>query len=156
MRARGLVADSHIKVAHLIEAPRARSILDVIQRSVLPNPRVGRAPNEVINRVRSHDRQFPVRSLDKRSTFRHRKLLPIRRDPTTHSRSFFSALSSVEVVPGVVGDVEGAAGGIDGQQVNSATGRGFGYLDADTVTAGFERPIGDAVCVDKAAEDADG
>lgn len=60
----------------------------------------------------------------------------------------------VEVVPGIVADVVGALGLVDAEEVQGAALVGEG--DADVGAGDGGGPVGDAVGVDFAAEDADG
>src|SRR5262249_48011917 len=62
-------------------------------------------------------------------------------------------LARLQVVPGVVADVVGALGLVDAQQADGAAA--VAQLDADVVAVDGAGPVGDAVGVDLAAEDAD-
>lgn len=61
--------------------------------------------------------------------------------------------AGLEVDPGVVADVVGAAGLVDAQEVDGAAL--VAELDADVVAVNGSGPVGDAVGVDLAAENTD-
>lgn len=110
MRARGLIANTQIQFAHLIEAQRTRRVRNIVQRGVLPDPRVGAAARVETHRVGCHQRQLAIGGLDDVLTVGHVDLLILGGDAAAHGGVVAGGIAGGQVVPGIVGDVVGAAG----------------------------------------------
>ena len=148
----GLVADRHVELARLVLADGARRVGNVVQLVVLARPAGIEARRDVVHRVGRGERQLAV--VEEVLALLCGDVLVVHGDAAALVRGVLGRLPEGEVVPGVVGDVVGAGGRVDAQQVHGAAG--VRDLDADVVAVDGAGPVGDAVRVDLAAEDADG
>lgn len=150
-----LVLCRPIQRARLVVAQRANRIEDIVQDIVVCNPAVllRKAIREVIHAIRCAEGHFAARCIDQAAALARVGGLELHGNRAASDRLVGRRVAGVEVVPGVVADVVGAAGLVDAQQVDLAPAVGEG--DADVVAGDALGPVGDAVGVDFAAEHAD-
>lgn len=132
----------------------AHGVLEVDELVVLGNPRVGlvKAAGDIVDAVGSRQGQLSV--VKEVLALAVVDVLPL--DIGTTALVGFSSgrLVEEELVPGIVGDVEGSAGLVDLEDVEAAAL--ISELDADVVAVDGAGPVGNTVGVDVAADDADG
>ena len=114
-----------------------------------PAPRLRKTTSNIIHRIRRSKRQFPAGRLDQTGALLRGDRLVVHLDAAAGDGVGHGRLARVEVVPGVVGDVVGAAGLVDAEEVDGAPA--VGDLDADVVAVYAHRPVGYAVGVDVTA-----
>lgn len=154
MRAAGLVAHSQVEGADLVITVVAHGIEDVDELVVLSSKGVGllKAAGDIVDAVGSAERQLAV--VQQIGALAVVDELPVHGVAAALLGVGSGGLAEDERVPGIIGDVVGAAGGVDLEDVEGAAL--VGELDADVVAVDVSGPVGDAVGVDVAAEDADG
>lgn len=154
VRAAGLVAHSKVKGAVLVIAKVAHGIEDVDELVVLSSKGVGllKAVGNIVDAVGGAKRQLAV--VQQVGALADVDKLPVHVEAAALLGVGGGGLAKDERVPGIVGDVMGAAGGVDLEDVEGAAL--VGELNADVVAVDVAGPVGDAVGVDVAAEDADG
>lgn len=142
-----------IQLALLIIAQRAHRVGNVEQHVVLPDPavRILQAARDEIHAVGRAQRQ-PVR-VDEVPAVGRVGVLVGHGDAAARDRLLGGGLARLQVVPRVVADVVGAAGLVDAQEVHGAVAEA--ELDADVVAVDAHGPVGHAVGVDLAPQDAD-
>lgn len=150
MGAAGLVGDGKVgHVAGLVVSVRAGRVGNVVQDVVLADPGVSGAAGDKVHRVGCREGEAARGLVDEVRTLGHGNVLVGGGDTTAGGGVRGGGLSSVEVVPGIVGDVVGTTRLVNLQEVDgSSVGAD---LDTDVVAAGERRPVGDAVGVDLAA-----
>lgn len=154
MRAARLVAHRQVEGAVLVITIVAHGIEDVDELVVLSSKRAWlvQAVGHVVDAVGGAERQLAV--VQQVGALADVDKLPVHVDAAALLGVDGGGLAKDEGVPGVVGDVVGAAGGVNLEDVERAAL--VGELDADVVAVDVAGPVGDAVGVDVAAEDADG
>lgn len=155
MGAAGLVADAQVEGAGLVVAERAKRVGNVVENVVLGDPaaRVSQTAGNEIHAVGGRQGQLVAGRLDERSALRSINLLVLHSDTAARDGVDSGRGASLQVVPGIVADVVGTAGLVDAQKVDRAVA--VGNLDAKVVAVDGAGPVGDAVGVDVAAENAD-
>ena len=153
-RATGLVADVEVDSALLISAHLAERVVDVEQLEVLADPAggVAHARGGVVHAVAGGQGQLAA--VEEVSALAGVDELVRHLDAAAALGVLLGGLASDEVVPGVVGDVVGARGGVDLEHVQAVGA--VGDLDADVVAADGAGPVGNTVGVDLAAGDSNG
>lgn len=153
MRALGLVALSKVEGAILVPTVMADRVEDVNQLVVLGNPAVGvvEARRNVVHAVCCGEGQRAV--VEQVATLVRRDKLVLHVDAAALVRLLRGRLAEREVVPSVVGDVVGATGLVNLEEVQAASL--IGDLDANVVAVDDLRPVGDAVGVNFASQHAD-
>jgi hypothetical protein len=154
MRAGRLVANIEVKRTDLVVAECASAVGDVVERRIVTDPRADGAADERVDAIGGHEGQLAVRGLDEIRAVAHRGVFPLGIDATAHGGLLGSPGTDVEVVPGIVADVEGTTRGVDLEQVDGAAIRSD--LLAKRVTTRLHGPVRNTVSVDMAAEYADG
>lgn len=151
--ARRLVADGEIKSANLIHAPVAHRVKDVVQLVVLRDVAAGlvEAGGDEVHAVSSQQRHLPT--VQQVGALARGNVLVLHGEAAALAGVLGGGDAEAEVVPRVVGDVEGSAGGVDLEEVQGAAL--VAHADADVVAVDGAGPVGDAVGVDLAADDAD-
>lgn len=140
--------------AHFIEARVAARILDVEQLEVLPDPRGGaHARGRVAHAVACRQRQAPI-VVQEVGALARVHILVRHGDAAPHQGGLGGGLAVLQIDPGIVGNVVGAGGAVNLQDVGGEVA--VGDADADVVAAHGTRPVRHAVRVDLAAEDAHG
>lgn len=153
MGAGGLVADCKVEGADLIEAESAGGVLDIVEGRVLSDPGAGTAAGVEVHGVGGHQGELAAGGLDDVFALIHGDELVVGVEAAASYWLFSGRLASVEVVPGVVGDVVCSTGGVELEKVDRTS---IGSdLDAHGVTPRRHRPVGSAVGIDMAAEDTD-
>jgi hypothetical protein len=155
MRALSLVANRQVELANLIVTKRASiRVQHVPERRVVAKPSALGTASKSTHAVGSRQRELLVGSLDDVGALVHRRVGDDGVDASAHRRLGLGSLAGAEVVPRVVGDVVGATRLVDVEEVDfTPVG---GDLLAEVVAARGHGPVGDAVGVYVAAEDADG
>ena len=144
-----LVADSEIERADLIVTILAARGLDVVQSGVVVEPGAGRAAHIGVDRVGSHEGELAIGGLDDTGALGHGGNFVLSGDTTAHAGLLCSTSTGVEVVPGVVADVESTARGIDLEQVHCASVGSDAH--AEVVAVRLHGPVGNAVYINEAA-----
>lgn len=148
-----LVAGVEVEAALLIDAALAEGVEDVVQLVVLGDPAagVGQAGGDVVHAVGAREGQLAV--VKEVLALGGIDELVVHGDAAALLGVLGGRLSKGKVVPGIVGDVVGAGRGVDLEDVEAAAL--VADLDADVGAVNRAGPVGDAVGVDLAAEDAD-
>jgi hypothetical protein len=154
VRAAGLVAHGEVEGADLVIAPVALGVEDVDELIVLSSKRAGllEAACNVVDAVGGTERQLSV--VEEAGTLAVVDILPLHGEAATLLGIDGCGLAEDELVPGIVGDVISATGGIDLQDIEGAAL--VGELDANVVAVDSAGPVGDTVGVDVATENSDG
>lgn len=151
----GLVGVGPVEGALLVAAPGADGVDDVVEEVVVGDPaaRLVEAGGEEIHAVGGAERQLAAVGADELAALGGVDRLVLHGDAAAADGLVGGRVARVEVVPGIVADVVGAARGVDAQQVQLAVL--VGQRDAEVGAVDGAGPVGDAVGVDLAAEDAD-
>lgn len=157
MRAGRLVGVGPVdEVALLVVADGADGVGDVVEDVVVAHPAllVGEAAREEVHAIRGAEGEFMALGINQVLALGHVDVLVLHLDGPASDGLVGGRVAGVEVVPGIVADVVGALGLVDAEEVQGAALVGEG--DADVGAGDGGGPVGDAVGVDFAAEDADG
>lgn len=154
VRARRLVALAEIESADLVVSVLAEGIGHVDELVVLVDPAVGlaHAAGHVVHAVGGGQGQLAV--VEEVAALAGIDELVGHVDAAAGVGVLLGALAEAKVVPGIVGDVVGAAGLVDLEEVEASVA--VGDLDADVVAVNAHGPVGNTVGVDEAAQHADG
>jgi len=154
--ARGLVANVEVEGAHLVDAVGADVVEDVEERVVLRHPRrgLGQARRDEIDAVSGFKSEAAVFGRDDVGALVHVDLFVVHVDAAAHGWVLRGVVTGHEVVPGVVRNVVRAAGLVDVQESHGAIA--VADFDAHAAAAWETWPVGDAVGVDLATENANG
>lgn len=151
-----LVAQVEVGVlAPLVNAHGAGRVGDVEEREVVANPRVSLlAAGDKVHCVGGSESKGLVLGLEQVPALAHGNVLVGGRNASTHDGVLSGGLAGHEVVVGVVGDVVSTTGSVNLEKVDATTvGRN---ANAHLVAVNGAGPVGDAVGVDLATEDANG
>lgn len=156
MRAGRLITHMEVRVlAPLVNTEGTSRVSDVEEREVVANPRVGllAAGNKVHGVCRCESKGL-VLGQEEVLALVHVDILVSSGDNATHDRFFSRGLTGDEVVVSIVGDVIGATGSVNLEEVNAAAvGKN---TNAQVVAANRAGPVGDTVSVDLATKHTNG
>jgi len=145
-----LVADGKVEVALLVDTVLADGVVDVVQLVVLGDPALGlaEARGDVVHGVGGGKGELAV--VEEVLALGGVDVLVVHGDATALLGVLGGRLAEAKVVPGIVGDVVSATGGVNLEEIDGAAL--VGDLDTDVVAVNGTGPVGDAVGVDLAAE----
>lgn len=153
MRALGLVAHGAVVSASLVPAVLADRVEEVDELVVAADPAVlSDARIDKVDTVGSSEVEFSI-SHEAPAVVRRNKLV-LHVDAAARSGAFLGTHAEAKVVPGIVGDVVGAAGRVNLQEMDAAAA--VADSDADVVAVNSAGPVGNSVGVDVATENTNG
>lgn len=154
MRAGSLVRVGVVKVARFVATEGTQRIEDVVEDVVLADPCIVllETAGEKVHAVGSAEREVAVLGINEVLAVGRVDVLVGHLDGAAGGGLFGGRVTGVEIVPGIVTDVVGAFGLIDAEEVEGAVLVGEG--DADVCAVDRVGPVGDAISVDLASQDA--
>lgn len=154
MRAGSLVRVGVVEVARFVATESTQRIEDVVQDVVLADPGIIllETTGEKVHTVRSAERKVAMFRVDEVFAVGSVDVLVGHLDGTAGGGLVGGRVAGVEVVPCIVTDVVRAFGLIDSEEVDGAVLVSEG--DADVCAVDRLGPVGDAISVDLASQDA--
>lgn len=156
MLALRLVRTRPVQLARLVVSPRANRVEDVVKNVILAHPAailVVEAARQKVHAVGRRQWKLVSLCVDQVLALGSVQLLRLHFDGPANGRSVVGPVARGKIVPGIVADVVSALGLVDAQELDLAVAVREG--DAKVVAVDRAGPVGDAVGVDFATEDAD-
>lgn len=154
MRASSLVRGGVVEVAGFVATESTQRIEDIVEDVVLADPCIVllETAGEKVHAVRSAEREVAVFCIDEVLAVGSVDVFVGHLDGTASKGLFGGRVAGVEIVPSIVADVICAFGLVDAEEVEGAVLISEG--DADVCAVDRVGPVGDAISVDLASQDA--